>query len=269
MVREHQLNKNPYTIWRKYKKEILDEMIRDGDEEDYKSMSSMIESVRYWMREYFKLKPLFLATRVEEYMELKTADFRFTGEADALGVMEDHQALYELKTKAKPGIDPVSERFRPQTLIYAWALERKGIEVTHIIREFIYTPTITLPSLTKKGAMSRANITCPWSLYKEKLEAAELDPNDYQEMEEKLAFTVRDKLVTRINHKVKEYFFTMLAYEAKQMEKEKMFPRCWSFDCNRCEFKDPCYMNLIGEDEDFMLRRDYRPKKSHYAIDNT
>lgn len=191
----------------------------------------------------------------------------FEGQVDAFGHIGDGKiAVYELKSKARPGFDPVTERFRPQAVLYAEALNQMGHKVTHILREFIYTPKMNKPELTKKGAMSRANITCTWDFYKSELVRNNLNPEDYLEMKDKLNFKVSESIKTKINPSMTEAFMNMVAYEAKQMMKETKFVRTWNFNCTMCPFKDACFMGMMDpKSEKAILNMDFKPRKSHYA----
>lgn len=256
-----------------YKKEV--ERVRKEVvpklEEKTEEIEKFLFTIGVVLEEYMKVPPAITEAVTEKYVEYQiNRTTIFEGQVDAYGLTQNSNlAVYEAKSKAKPGFDPVAERFRPQALLYAAALIELGIKVTHILREFIYTPTMSLPEMTKRGYMSRANITCTWDRYKAELIRHNLDPRDYEEdMKRKLAFEVRELLATKINTSMMLTFKEDIAYEAKHILTEKTFPRTWNYECVRCPFKDPCFMGLMDpKGERDILDRNYKTRKSHYDKD--
>lgn len=238
--------------------------------EDLEKFKKMFLSIEYIMKDYFNTPKYFYAKKVEFPVEMKLSDnIIYKGQVDAFGSITGHpgtNAVYELKTKAKPKdtID-ITERFRPQAILYAEALKREGEKITHVFREFIYCPTLSIPEVNKNGSMSKKNITCTWNLYRDTLRKNNLTEANYQDMKEKLTIKVKDKLSTRINDDITGHFVEMAIYEGTQISKTKEFPRSWSYMCMSCPFKEPCYLGLTGGDEKNYLLKNYKNREQYYA----
>lgn len=243
---------------------------KDLEVEEVEKFKKMFLSIEYIMKDYYETPKYFYADEVEFPIEMKLSDnIIYKGQVDAFGSMVGHpntRSVYELKTKAKPKdtID-ITERFRPQAVLYAEALRRMDKKVTHIFREFIYCPTLNTPEIIKNGSMSKKNITCTWSLYKDTLKKNNLTEANYEDMKEKLTIKVKDKLSTRLNESIINHFVDMAIFEGNQISKTKEFPRSWSYMCMSCSFKEPCYLGLIGGDEKDYLLKNYKNREQYYA----
>lgn len=234
-------------------------------------VETMLLSVWAAFEEWQLEPPLMDMTETEYYIEYKiTHNIVFEGQVDGYGeTLRGNKAVYELKTKqTRSNLDQISERFRPQAVLYAAALRAMGIPITHMVREFIYVPNVQLPVLIKNGTMSKANINCTWTLYRNELKKNKLDPRQYYDMKTKLSKKVREHLVTPVTDYMVDTFKASIVSEAYQILKEKMFPRSWAYDCSRCPFKEPCFLGLADpEGERETLDKFFQTRESHYAKD--
>lgn len=238
------------------------------NEDKKEELEKIIFSARYIMLEYIKQPSELVSPQTEVRVEMPLGDgLTFQGTVDAYGPLRgypDTYAVYELKTKSSDKIDDVTERFRPQAVLYAEALAYQGVSISHIVREFIHTPTLRAPERLKNGSLSRAAITSTWALYAQTAREHELDPADYADMQEKLTYQPKHVLKTRINAGMILHFVDMVKHEAKNIDRETFFARSWSQDCSFCPFKDPCFLGLTGGDEEGCLSRNYQPVKPRY-----
>lgn len=258
--------------WKFFNEKVTELQAMNMELQEKKDLEDTIYTARVVLNEWQKYPLPLEPEATEMYIEHKIGedgdiDIIFEGKIDAYGKSQKLRlGVYELKSKSSSNVEPITERFRPQAVLYAGILRRYDIGVDHLIREFIICPKMHKPQLKKNGQMSRANISCTWDYYRKELMAHGLNPSEYEdEMRPKLKFDPSFIMHTRLNQRMLDMFEALVIRVAKEIMREKEFPRSWGFGCARCPFKEPCFAGIMSEqDEASLLKNSYREKKSHY-----
>jgi hypothetical protein len=111
----------------------------------------------------------------------------FVGYIDA--VMRDPQGvvwLVDFKVR-KAFRDDESEDYSLQSAIYQYLLHHNGVHTDGSIQFQVKNQLPQQPTLNKNGTMSRAACATDWATYCRALERNNLNPEDYEDMREKLA----------------------------------------------------------------------------------
>jgi hypothetical protein len=92
--------------------------------------------------------------------------------------------VIDWKTKSQFQDEKVHE-YNLQKMVYQYLLGEIGIEVTGSRICQIRSKAPSVPKLNKNGSMSRAQISTTWEVYKDALNEADIEPDDYVEMKMK------------------------------------------------------------------------------------
>jgi hypothetical protein len=200
----------------------------------------------------------------------------FTGKVDA--IVEDASGdlwLFERKTCKK--IPEEDIRLTDiQTVLYFWATENLKIKsgnrvfrlgnIRGIIWDYVRSKAPSIPGLNKNGEMSRAAVDTTWEVYRAELVKAGLDPDDYEDMRERLAGK-EDSFFRRIKLPFSKTMrdmvlddFRSTSIEMKALH-EVSQDRNLGWGCQHCEFKNLCIAELRGADTELMLKKDYEVRK--------
>lgn len=190
---------------------------------------------------------------------------KFSGKIDlvAYDKVTHVNALYDFKVRAR-FTGPESETLAAQLALYQHVLRTQyKLEIPLAVVFQIKNAPPRPPTLNKNGTMSRSKITCDWPTYSAALQAAGLDPADYQdEMGPKLAdveffrpiYEFRTPAITKV-------FWDNFVAQAKHIMKAKLFPAAYGYNCRGCKFAQLCSARLIGDDS--ML---FDPVEGRYTI---
>lgn len=220
---------------------------------------------------------------VEAEVEIPLVDgIVFVGKVDA--IVEDSEGyiwIFERKTcKTIPEEDIRLTDI--QTVMYWWAVPNMTLKVGKriyrfkdirgIIWDYVRSKAPSIPEPLKKGGFSRANIDTTWGVYKQALLDNGLDPDDYEDMRQKLAGK-EESFFRRIKLPYSKSMQDQVVRDFKETAMEMRIlhgiamDRNLDFTCSFCDFKNPCVAELRGSDIDLMLKKDYEVRKNENEIE--
>lgn len=161
--------------------------------------------------------------------------------------------LWDFKVRSRLAEDD-DEFLNQQTAVYQYILKKLGLPV-HVAIIFQIksalpqTPKPNKPNKDGSFTMSRQNITTDWYTYRQALINAGLDPNDYEDMEEKLRGQEfwRSIKTVRYDQKILDRFWSNFVLTAKQMYDTINPVRQFGYACKMCPFQDWCKLEVKGE----------------------
>lgn len=154
-----------------------------------------------------------------------------------------------------------------QSALYAWAMEQSPNfeKPNFMVWNYIRWKEPTKPKLLKSGKMSTAISDTTWRVYRKALLEANLNLDDYKDMEEQLKgkeseFYVRQYLP--LNKTIIENLKEDAISTAIQMRDQghKLQDRNITKDCSWCEFYPLCQAQLKGLDDEMIKRCEYKTK---------
>ena len=154
-----------------------------------------------------------------------------------------------------------------QSALYAFAMMElpELPDPKFMVWNYIRWKEPSKPRLLKSGQMSKSVGDTTWKVYKNALEEAGLDPNDYKDMEESLRgkeseFYVRQYLP--LNKSIIQNIKEDAISTAKQIRDhgEDYSDRNITKDCSWCEFYPLCQAELKGLDSEMVKRCEYKEK---------
>lgn len=179
-----------------------------------------------------------------------------------MAVIVDHKVTGSIPDEEDRMLDSQGPRY---VLGLTEFLRQRGVlhKVKGVIMvyDYIRDRTPAIPTLNKNGTMSKANIDTEWDVYRQALLDNDLDPNDYQDMLDKIARTSKpffDRWVVPISdYRIQAERAELMAdTERGLLEQRKVYPR--NLDRLRCrwdcEYKDLCLVELQGGDIEPLLK---------------
>jgi CRISPR/Cas system-associated exonuclease Cas4 (RecB family) len=188
-----------------------------------------------------------------------TKAITFVGFIDYAGVhLDTEQAwLFEWKVRnSMPGAS--SLEFSLQHAAYQYALQRSLPQIPlHGSMEYCVRSILPKePKVTKEGAISRADCMTDWETYRAAIVRNGLDPNDYLEMKAKLDAKGWTALIPafRPPELVRNVWHEIIVRAAKSMagKKPRIVRSLDAYNCNGCQFSDPCTEELRGRDPNLL-----------------
>lgn len=246
--------------------ELATRHLLEGEDLDYIGIA---ETIRQIIPRYIAYYPNDVqAVEVEYKFIVPIAKTSWTLEGYFDAIVKDSLNRYWIKETKFP-----RDSFRTEEMVeldgqlgvYHHAAIRSGFPVVGIIYDQVLAKVPTIPKLTQKGEMSRADIRCDWPTYVEHLLANGLNPEDYPEMAIKLA----DKPF------FKRYYIYRPQIEIKNFV-DDMNRRIWDMsrtrahiymsenriNCTPCPFRELCIGKLKGADLEGIIERQYAPRRS-------
>lgn len=164
-------------------------------------------------------------------------------------------------------LDAESELLNLQMIFYSKLLrEVEGVS-PHGTRQVQIAPHLPKePKMTKGGAMSRADCKTDWETYSAALVRNGLDPNDYLEMQEKLAGKVFVDMDTcraiRADEEVDFHMNKSVIPAVRSISNaDNIGMRCYnSLVCSGCNYRELCVEDAKGGDTAFMRNTLYKIK---------
>ncbi len=154
-----------------------------------------------------------------------------------------------------------------QTLIYAWALFKRGSEIDGIMWDYIRTKPPTKPRLLKNGTLSKAqNIDTTHDVYLKTIHEHGLDPKDYEDILDKL-YHQTEKFYRRVFVPFKWETVNMVvedvAKSALEIKRLQHIPirELSNWQCPSCDYFSLCSAELLGLDASFIKKADYKPRR--------
>jgi hypothetical protein len=172
---------------------------------------------------------------------------------------------------------PESEYFNLQMAIYQKVMLDKGLPVVGSLQYQIYPYAPAKPTINKDGSVSRAACSTDWDTYRQTVIEAGKDPDDYEQMKNKLetkkfedahslrAFRSREEL-ERVWSMV-----VMPVAKSLMIGNIKRIP-IMSYPCMRCDYRELCTENLKGGDTEYIKSFNFhkigsKPKKIQFEDD--
>jgi len=195
-----------------------------------------------------------------------TDETQLTGIPDGVVLDENDRAwLLERKTVSKIPAEPRLWEF--QTILYVWALRKMGYELNGILWDFVRRKAPAVPQQLKSGELTkRKNLDTDRLTYKSAIEDHGLDPDDYQDVLERLE-NKGHKFYNRIYLPIKESMIEPViedarktSLEIKYLSSDKPTRNLSNFHCQGCFYKDLCYAELRGLDMEYLLEAEFQSK---------
>lgn len=201
-------------------------------------------------------------------VDIPGTDFTFAGRVDAVlknrytGMVE----VIDWKVRGRFS-GPESERLSDQIGLYQHALRELGVDAQVGVVYQIKNTVPATPKLNKDGSMSRQKITTDWATYEAALLDAGLNPDEYQDMQDKLAGVefFRPLMVVR-TPEVTSLLWDNLIQQARRIAEARHFPYSFGYPCRQCAFADWCNAELYGYDREELLAVRYEMRES---VDNS
>ena len=257
--------------------ETFENYVRDNQplftEEDpeYAGLVDMITTIMEGYFSYYKndpLKPVIINGKAAEHpfsVELDK-DIILTGVIDMivedpkLGIgIEDHKTH-----KILPTGDIAYSNI--QSALYAWAMtqDQNLPNPKFMVWNYIRWKEPTKPKLLKSGKMSTSVGDTTWRVYRKALIEANLDPNDYKEMEEQLKGKESDFYIRQylpLNKSIIENVKEDAISTARQIRDLKdIKDRNINKNCSYCEFYSLCQAELKGLDSEMVKKCEYNER---------
>lgn len=235
-------------------------------DEEIEEIGELVATVKQIIPRYLAQYPFdfrSVATERRFRVSLRGIRTRLDGYIDA--IVEDKQNRLWLMDHKFP------KQFRPredldldgQLGIYHYACHKAGFPVVGIIYNQLLAKAPKRPELTKKGTMSRVDITSDWATYREALVYEGLDPADYLDMREKLA---DKKFFDRyfIYRPMSEINIFVEDVRQRVMDARRanspiyMSPN--AINCGMCDFRELCLAEVKGADVEHLIQLNYIPR---------
>ncbi len=241
----------------------------------------IVDDLGVIMREYFAFYPerdLRLEAISGQYSEHEFKidlgeDILFTGAIDAIGrTPAGRRWLIDTKTFGKRLPDPQDRWINVQSTVYTRAMEILGFgKVDGTCWNYIKSKPPTKPQLLKSGRAFSTNkkiITLPQMVRNackehgfsvrshDKLMAqAEASRGEYFQ-----------RYFTPLNKTVRASIFSGFVDSARDIRDNQLRDSSMSLgrECKWCDYASICKAELTGADKDFIIEREYAPRKSHY-----
>lgn len=180
--------------------------------------------------------------------------FVFHGKVDWVAKHVPTGYVYEIDFKNRKHLTPTEDdECNAQHGVYQHLLRTLGIDVrggiTYQIRaEVPKLPKLNKPTKANPKAMARSAISTDWDTYQAALIAEGLDPNDYQDMRDKLSDFERLSFTLRTPEEA-EGMWSEFVGMASLMAQNKLpiFRRMNPYNCKGCSYKDLCMERLRGK----------------------
>lgn len=184
--------------------------------------------------------------------------YRFGGIIDLLAEDQQTGGIWLIDVKARAALaQPEQEQFDLQLAAYESVLHFHGTPLlgSQILQVRRKPPA--KPTRNKNGSMSRVHIATNWRTYKGSLIEWGLDPDDYDDMREKLADyeSFRHSLVFRPKDEAEAVFEEIVLPVANRIvgwDEDQMPVRHPNRDCIRCFAFPICSEALKGRDTSFI-----------------
>ena len=161
------------------------------------------------------------------------------------------------------------ERFNLQNAVYMMACRQMGIDVAGTMTWQRYNTPSAVPKFNRDGSISRTKIRCSWPRFRRFVIDAGLDPDDYADMEEKLADVemcratkeVRsDEMIDLVWSQVVESASVdigLIRESTSYMSYMLCAPSMDPWTCRMCSFQSLCQAELRGYDADYIREAEY------------
>lgn len=265
MMESHYKGKDP---WKSYKLSMKEhaKAIRLNPEE----YGSMPEDLKMMMEGYFKfyknekLKPM----RVEyEFRTKLVNDIFITGKIDLIARDQKLNWMVEHKCHNVIPSGSIVPYSNLQSALYVWVWNKEeDKKLDGVMWNYLSGKVPSRPQLLKNGEMSRRSSGTTWTIYRDELLKAGLDPKDYRDMREQLAgneeqffqrkfVTINKTMMKNIVEDTKTTALEIQKYAGKDQT------RNLGRHCDYCEFKNLCVAQLKGLDDNYILKADFMKKE--------
>jgi len=249
------------------KKETSKRDLFDEELAEYEAVANLILGIvprylHFYPRDF---EPVFVEQKFE--IPIRGISTRLIGYWDALVRARDGRLwLMENKFPAQRFRTDSDLELDGQVGVYQYAAHRLGYEVVGTIYNQILARMPAEPKLNADGSASRAKVYTDWPSYREFLVKRGLNPDDYAEMEKKLAdfrFFQRTYIYRPL---VEIRLFTRdmerRIWDMRSSRKKHIYRSESAIVCGRCPYRELCIESVKGGDTDFIIKEQFEPKKS-------
>jgi len=146
---------------------------------------------------------------------------------------------------------------------YQYAAYRLGYHIVGTMYNQILGRLPAVPKINKDGSVSKAVVYTDWQTYRDFVIKQKLDPNDYQEMEGKLAdfkffqrnYIFRPLVEMRLFARDMERRIWDMQKSKKHIYRSESF-----ITCGQCSYRELCLESLKGGDIEYIIENQFEPK---------
>lgn len=255
-----------------------------GREDDAIAYKAMYVDVLDLARRYFGMHGRSDAERYDVLLVEERSMLELTGGIESMSIIDlvlrdritGRTWLVEHKSTAT--VPESSVRLRDfQTLLYAFALKRKGQEIDGVLWNYIRTKPPMVPELLKSrrkteehgGLTRRVDLDTNWETYEAEIRRHGLDASEYADVRERLLPRESTVYFPRFEHVIvadtdlmlRDYATTAVRMRRAvwEWENKRGRPvRSLRRDCDFCQYKRLCEAVIMGGDESDIMKRQFR-----------
>lgn len=270
MLEQHYLGNDP---WKAFKKQMeANQKILSHHREEYGDLEGLIRTLMTGYFKFYKGEPIKPIKVEHEFRVLMDDKIYVTGKIDLIAreTKQKLNLMTEHKCHNKIPNDSIVPFTNLQSSLYLWAVEKElDMKLDGTLWNYLLGKPLSTPMLLKSGEMSRKNINTTWPIYRDALKAANLEPEDYFDMRERLKGNeqqIYQRKIIPADKTMTDNIIQDTLVTAKEMRKYggKDRTRNLSRDCDGCEFKNLCLAQLKGHDDNFILKSDFKERKKKY-----
>jgi len=265
MLEAHYLGKKPWPVYDKLIKK--NEKILRIHADDYGDLPGHLKTL---MKGYFKhyKKEKVKAISVEgEFSTELTKGINLIGKMDMIAEHQKLKWMVEHKCHniiPTGGMVPYSNM---QSSLYMWSYEKENdLKLDGVMWNYLLGKPLPKPQLLKSGEMSRRSSSTTWAVYRAALKEAGLKPKDYLDMKAQLTGNedlVYQRLLIPRNDTLIQSVVEDTITTAKEIKRRggKDQTRNLGRHCDYCEFKNLCFAQLKGLDDNYILKADFKVRE--------
>lgn len=208
-----------------------------------------------WETVYIDDKPL-----IEYTINEKVRGIKFTGTVDWVAKDTTTGYIWLIDWKSRKQLTPAeSDEFNMQQGIYQALLHKRGLRLQGLCTGQIRAAVPAEPKRNKNGTFSRAKQATDWNTYKAAVLAAGMNPDDYEEMKDKLSEFQRLDFTFRTFKEVRGVWLDVerAILDIDNPSGLPIYRSMNSFNCRMCSYTDLCMEQLRGNDTLWLQKSKY------------
>ena len=235
----------------------------DEEEAEYRVVADLVLSImpRYLDEYRDKFEPVLVEHKFE--IPIRGIKTLLIGYWDAIVRGADgHLWMVEHKFPQRFRSDDNLE-LDGQIGIYQYAAHRLGYPIVGTMYNQLLARSPATPKLNKDGSVSRSVVYTDWQTYRDFIALQGLNPDDYREMEERLAdfkffqrnYIYRSKTEVRLFARDMERRVWDMQRSRKHIYRSESF-----ITCGQCSYRELCLESLRGGDVDYIISDQFERK---------
>lgn len=267
MIEAHYKKEDPWAVFNKMIEENCD-LLRIHAEE-YGDLEGLLRTLMTGYFKHYKKEDLKAVSIEGEFKTEIAKGIYLNGKRDMIGISQGMRWMVEHKCH---NIIPTSSAVpyhNTQSSIYVWTYNREHEKkVDGVMWNYLLGKPLPRPQLLKNGTLSKKITKTTWAVYKEEIKRHGLKLKDYYDVREQLLGNeeqVYQRQIVPNNEKMMDTIVEDMITSAREMEKlgGKDTSRNIDRHCDYCEFKNLCFAQLKGLDDNFILKSDFKRREKY------